>query len=78
MLAPTRNLISALLLAMILDALLRDRRLSPLDRTEIWMLAFSIIMLASAFLIGLRQNQVCAAKGGRAHPHVILAMAKES
>ena len=52
--APTRNLIFALFLAMLFDALFRGRRLARLDRTEIYMLVFSIIVLANASLMSLR------------------------
>lgn len=50
LLEPTRTLLGLFLVVYLLGAVLQKKRLLPLDRTEIWMGAFSLIVVASVLL----------------------------
>lgn len=47
---PTRNLLGAFLVVFLLQALLKKRKLGPLDRTETWMAIFSLILMSGLLL----------------------------
>lgn len=54
LLEPTRILLCAFLLVFLLDILLLRKRQVPLDRTEMWMGVFCIILVASAVVQSVR------------------------
>ena len=47
---PTRTLLGACFVVLLLTALLKRKSLAPLDRTETWMGVFSLLLIASVFL----------------------------
>ncbi|ETX06559.1 MAG: hypothetical protein ETSY2_16405 [Candidatus Entotheonella gemina] len=56
LLEPTRTLLLTFMLVFLLEALVKRRVLGPLDRTEVWMIAFFISLLMSIFLQSARFN----------------------
>jgi O-antigen ligase len=53
---PTRTILGILLVVLLIDVLLKKKRLGAFDWTEIWMLLFSIILLAGILLQSNRIN----------------------
>jgi len=51
---PTRLLFIGLAFALLLERLYKDKRLVPLDRTEVWMALFGLIVLVNAALLSQR------------------------
>jgi O-antigen ligase len=51
---PTRALFALFLTVFFLEAAIKRKRLLPLDRTEIWMLSFVVILILSSLLQSLR------------------------